>query len=228
MMEFIAVPQNLPFSVALALMIGIALLEGITAIFGAALSGILDALIPDFDVDIDSNLELLDVDAHSPNALSRLLGWLRIGKVPVLILLVIFLTAFGLIGLGIQSLIHGVMSFYLPSYVVSIPAVIIALPVVRVFGGVIGAILPKDETDAVSQDSFIGRVASITIGKAKVGSPAEAKIKDQHGTTHYIMVEPDDASKNYDASVSLLIIKKEGHIFKVIEHENDHLVDSDK
>jgi len=227
MMEFIAVPQNLPFSVALALMIGIALLEGITAIFGAALSGILDALIPDFDVDIDSNLELLDVDAHSPNALSRLLGWLRIGKVPVLILLVIFLTAFGLIGLGIQSLIHGVMSFYLPSYVVSIPAVVLALPVVRVFGGVIGAILPKDETDAVSQDSFIGRVASITIGNAKVGSPAEAKIKDQHGTTHYIMVEPDDASKEYDASVSLLIIKKEGHIFKVIERENVHLVDSD-
>jgi len=227
-MEFIAAPQNLPFSVALALMIGIALLEGITAIFGAALSGILDALIPNFDVDIDSNLELLDVDAHSPNALSRLLSWLRIGKVPVLILLVIFLTAFGLIGLGIQSLIHGMTSFYLPSYIVSIPAVILALPVVRVFGGVIGTILPKDETDAVSQDSFIGRVASITIGNATVGSPAEAKIKDQHGTTHYIMVEPDDKSENYDASVSLLIIKKEGHIFKVIKNENNHLVDSDK
>ena len=225
MLEFIAAPENLPFSVALALMLGIAILEGITAIFGAALSGILDALIPDLDLDIDSNLEMLDVDAHSPNALSRVLSWLRIGKVPVLILLVVFLTGFGLIGLGIQSFIHGMMNFYLPSYIVSIPAVILALPVVRVFGGAIGAIMPKDETEAVSQESFIGRIATITLGNAKVGSPAEAKIKDQYGTTHYIMVEPDVAGEEYDSKDSLLIIKKEGHVFKVIKSDNDHLVD---
>ena len=225
MLEFIAVPENLPFSVALALMLGIAILEGITAIFGAALSGILDALIPDLDLDIDSNLEMLDVDAHSPNALSRVLSWLRIGKVPVLILLVVFLTGFGLIGLGIQSFIHNMMNFYLPSYIVSIPAVILALPVVRVFGGAIGAIMPKDETEAVSQDSFIGRIATITIGTAKVGNPAEAKIKDNYGTTHYIMVEPDIVGNEYDSKESLLIIKKEGHVFKVIKSDNDHLVD---
>lgn len=221
MLELITAPQNLPFSVALAVMFGIALLEGITAVFGAALSGLLDSLIPDFEVDAD----LSDVEIQSPNALSRLLGWLRVGKVPVLILLVIFLTGFGLIGLALQSFVDNQFGFMLPALIASIPAALLALPVVRLLGGFIGMILPKDETEAVSQDSFIGRIATITLGVAKVGSPAEAKIKDQFGTTHYIMVEPEQGADELDASTPLLIVKKAGHLFKVIRNKNMNLVD---
>lgn len=222
MLEFITAPQNLAFSVALTLMLGIALLEGVTALFGAALSGLLDSILPDLEFDMD----LSDVEAQSPNALSRVLGWLRVGKVPVLILLVIFLTGFGLIGLGIQSITQNAIGFLLPGYIASIPAVILALPIVRVLGGVIGFIMPNDETEAVSQDSFIGRIASITLGSAKEGNPAEAKIKDQYGTTHYIMVEPDNVDDELDKTTPILIVKKEGHIFKVIRNENENLVDS--
>ena len=222
MIEFIAAPQNLPFSVALALMIGIALLEGVTAVFGAALSGLLDTLIPDLEVDMG----LSDVEVQSPHALSRLLGWLRFGKVPVLILLVIFLTGYGLIGLGIQSITNNTVGFYLPSYVASIPAIVLALPIVRVFGGAIGFIMPKDETDAVSQDSFIGRIANITLGTAKAGSPAEAKLKDKYGNSHYIMVEPDNEKEEFDKTTPVLIVKKSAHIFKVIRNKNQNLVDT--
>lgn len=222
MLEFITAPQNFAFSVALALMLGIALLEGITAIFGAALSGLLDSVMPDFEVDMD----LSDIEAQSPNALSRVLGWLRFGKVPVLILLVIFLTGFGLIGYAVQSFMQSTLGFFLPGYIASIPAVILALPVVRVLGGAIGFIMPKDETEAVSQESFIGRIAAITLGSAKHGSPAEAKIQDQYGTTHYIMVEPDNVGDEFDKTTPVLVVKKEGHIFKVIRNENENLVDS--
>lgn len=221
MLEFITAPQNLAFSVALVLMIGIAILEGITAIFGFALSGVLDSLLPDFDFDME-----LDVEAHSPNALSRFLSWLRFGKVPVLILLVIFLTGFGLIGLGIQSLTQNTMGFLWPGFVASIPVVFLTLPIVRILGGAIGFIMPKDETEAVSRDSFIGRIANITLGTAKVASPAEAKLKDQYGTVHYIMVEPDNANDEFDKTTPVLVIKKEGHVFKVIKNENQNLVDS--
>ncbi|MDH5360602.1 MAG: YqiJ family protein [Gammaproteobacteria bacterium] len=221
MFELITAPQNLPFSVALALMFGIALLEGITALFGAAISGMLDSLIPDLEVDAD----LSDVELQSPHALSRLLSWLRVGKVPVLILLVIFLTGFGLIGLALQSLMNNALGFMFPALIASIPAALLALPIVRVMGGFIGKILPKDETEAVSQDSFIGRIAIITLGVAKAGSPAEAKIKDQFGTTHYIMVEPEQATDELDATIPLLIVKKAGHLFKVIRNENINLID---
>ena len=221
MLEFITAPQNLPFSVALALMFGIAVLEGVTAVFGAALSGLLDSLIPGFEADLD----LSDVEVQSPNALSRLLGWLRVGKVPVLILLVIFLTGFGLIGLGIQSLTNNISGHLWPAYIASIPAVILALPIVRVFGGAISFIIPKDETEAVSQESFIGRIGSITLGSAKAGSPAEAKVRDEFGNSHYIMVEPDNVNEEFDSATPILIVKKEGHLYKVIRNDNDNLVD---
>lgn len=221
MVEFIAAPQNLAFSVALVLMFGIAILEGITAVFGAALSGVLDSLLPDFDFDME-----MDIEGHSPHALSRLLAWLRFGKVPVLILLVIFLTGFGLIGLGIQSFTQNTFGFLWPSLIASIPAVFLTLPIVRIFGGVLGAIMPKDETEVVSQDSFIGRIANITLGTAKISSPAEAKLTDEYGMTHYIMVEPDNVNDEFDKTTPVLVIKKDGHIFKVIKNENQNLVDS--
>ena len=138
MIEFILAPQNLPFSIALTLMIGIALLEGVTAVFGAALSGLLDSVIPDIETDIN----LSDVEVQSPHALSRLLSWLRIGTVPVLILLVIFLTGFGLIGLAIQSFTNNLLGFLWPAYIASIPAIVLALPIVRVLGGLICLIMP--------------------------------------------------------------------------------------
>ena len=221
MLEFITAPQNIPFSVALAVMFGIAILEGITALFGAALSGLLETLIPG----VEFNADLSDVEVQSPNALSRLLGWLRIGQVPVLILFVIFLTSFGLIGLGLQSLSHTITGSLLPYYIMSIPAVFLSMPSVRVLGGAIGHIMPKDETDAVSPETFIGRIATITLGTAKKGSPAEAKIKDHLGTTHYIMVEPDSEGDEFNVNTPLLIISREGHIFKTIKNENSNLVD---
>jgi len=221
MIEFISAPENIPFSVALAVMFGMALLEGITAIFGAALSGLLETLIPDYDFEVD----LSDIEAQSPSALSRLLGWLRIGEVPILMLLVVFLTSFGLIGLGIQSFSLGATGYLLPGIVASIPAFILALPVLRILGGLLGKILPKDETEAVSTASFIGRTAIITLGTSKAGSPSEAKVKDKYGVTHYIMVEPDIEGIEFKSGSVILLVKNEGHIFKAIKNRNENLVD---
>ena len=58
--------------------------------------------------------------------------------------------------------------------------------------------IPKDETTAVSDASLVGRVGTIVIGTASAGRPAETRVHDEHGTTHYIMVEPegpDEASR---------------------------------
>ena len=230
MMEFLTASQNMPFTVALAVMLGIALLEGVASLLGAGISGFLDTLLPETDADVDvdmgadSNLGASEVPAATP--LSKLLGWLRVGKVPILVLLVIFLTGFGLIGLTIQSVLNNTMGFMLPGIVASGIAVVLALPVVRVFGGAIAWIIPKDETDAVSEKSLIGRIAVITLGTAKKGSAAEAKVKDQHGTTHYIMVEPDLADVSFSSGEAVLVIKQEGSVFKVIENTNPSLVDA--
>ncbi len=210
MLELLMAGPNLPFAVALCVMLVIAIVEGVAMLLGAGLSDVLDSMLPEIDLEVDFDADL------PPSTFSRLLGWLRIGHVPVLMLLVVFLTAFGLIGLVLQSFANGLLGTYMPAIVAVIPAFFLSLPVVRVAGGVLGAIMPADETDAVYSDSFIGRTATITLGEATLGSPAEAKLTDEHGHTHYVMVEPDVAGTSFAQGSSVLLTEQNGAVFKAI------------
>lgn len=217
MIEFISASENFPFSLALAVMIGIALLEGITSLLGAGFSHLLDTLIPEHDLHADvSALE-------AANPLSKLLGWLRIGQVPILMLVVIFLTAFGLLGLGFQAFVKSATGALLPGWIAAIPVFLGSLPFVRVLGGLLERLMPKDETEAVSDESFVGRMATITLGTAKQGSPAQAKVKDQHGYSHYIMVEPDSKETEFVQGQEVLLVRKQGPTFQAIENTNEIL-----
>ena len=246
-MEFIFAPQNLPFSVALAVMLAIALLEGVLTLLGMGFSGLLDSLLPDaevdFDLDVDLDVDLgteipvgsidpgLSVDPSgageigSASALSRLLGWLSVGRVPVLVLLVIFLTAFGLSGLVLQGFLHDITGFLLPAWLAWVPALVLALPTTRVLGRGIGRLIPKEETSAVSRDSFVGRIAVITLGVAEKGKPAQARLRDGNGALHYVMVEPDQAGEAFAAGSQVLLVSFGGVTFRAIANSSAALVD---
>ena len=225
MLSFILAPENFPFAVALAVMFGIALLEGISTLFGAALSSLVDTMLPDLTPDIELDAGLDGADVEAPYALSRFLSWLRVGQVPVLMLIVIFLTAFGLVGFGLQSLASNTFNHLMPGWLASIPAMLLGFPLVRAFGGVLARYMPGDETEAVAVASLIGRIATITIGTATKGRPAEARVKDNYGTSHLLMVEPDQAADSFGAGEEVLLVKKEGSVFKVITNPNSVLTD---
>jgi hypothetical protein len=182
------------------------------------LSSILESLMPeaDIDMDIDADIDGADVQLASP--LTRMLSWLRIGQVPVLVLLVIFLTAFGLLGLGIQSLTTRMFGAFLSVTPATIAAIVIALPVVRLFGGMLARIMPKDETEAVAEKSFIGLVAVITTGKARSGSPAQGRLNDRYGQSHYVMIEPDDAEEEFLQGTEVLLVSQRGATFSAIRN----------
>ncbi|QGX39674.1 YqiJ family protein [Permianibacter aggregans] len=209
--------DNLPFSVALVLMLIMLVAELASMMLGAGLSDALENLLPDgMDADAPDGA---DVDS----SLSNLLGWLRFGQVPVLMLLVIFLTSFGLLGLFLQGSLHTVTGIYLPGWLASIPVFFASLPCVRLFGGWLAKILPKDETSVVSENSFIGRVAVITLGTARQHHPAEAKLRDEHGMTHYLMVEPDNAEEMFTAGTDVILTEKLGAVYRAIRNYNPHL-----
>lgn len=222
MLEFIFAAPNLPFAVALALMLLIALLEGVTTTLGMGLSGFLDSMMPDMDVDIDFDVDVdADMDApdfHASGPLTKMLSWLRIGQVPALVLLVIFLTAFGLLGLGVQSVANRLTGHLLPALTASGAAFVLALPLVRMFGGILARVMPKDETEAVSEKSFIGQVAVVTTGKAKMGSPAQGKLTDRYGQAHYVMIEPDEAGEEFLQGAEVLLVSQHGATFKAIRN----------
>lgn len=216
MLEFLLADENLPFAVALAVVGLLALLEGVGMVLGAGLSGLLDALLPDAwlpDVDVDLP------DTASPGTLSGVLGWLYIGKVPFLIVLILLLLSFGLAGLLLQTLMREVTGALLPGWLAGSAALGLALPATRAGARAALKILPRDETEAVSADSFVGRVAVLTLGAARRGRPSQARVKDRYGQSHYVLVEPLDNGE-LPAGAEVLLVEKKGHLFRAIPNSN--------
>ena len=187
MIDALLSPGNVAFTGAIAVMLLIAAVEGVGVLIGASVSEHLQSLLPDTDANAG-----IDVSEAALGPFTKALGWLRIGKIPVLMLLVAFLTIFGLGGIVLQGLVKGAFGSYLPSWI-AVPVVSAgSLLLLRAVGGVLSRVIPMEETDAVTEDSFVGLVATITLGTARLGEPAQAKLRDAHGHTHYVMVEPDD------------------------------------
>ena len=153
--------------------------------------------------------------------LSSVLGWLCVGRVPVLVLLVAFLTAFGLVGLSLQSIAHGLVGGHLPVVIAIAMAWLLALPPTRWLALGLARIAPQEETEAVSTLSFIGRIAVITGGVARRGLPAQAKLHDEHGQAHYVLVEPDADDVTLATGVEVLLVSQVGNgRFHAIANDN--------
>lgn len=224
MIEHLLAPETAPFGIALAILLFIALLEGVGLLIGVAFSSMVDSVLPDFDVpdadmDVEAGVHGPDFDtAAGAGPFTRLLGWLCFGRVPALILLIAFLTAFGITGLVVQSVAKSLSGFYLPAIVAVVPAFAAALPATRYLGLLLSRIMPKEETEAVSQADFIGKIAIVTQGRARRGLPAQAKLADKHGQSHYVQVEPDGDEDEFDVGSEVLIVRQSGGRFRVIEN----------
>ncbi len=209
MLTFLTEAANFPFSVSLALMIFFVLLEILSLSLGGGLSEVMDSLLPDIDLDLD----LPDSD---PTVFTQLLTWFRVGEVPLLMLILVALTAFGISGLLVQILIRAITGQLLPPFIAVIPAGFCAIPLIRIISGLLNTYMPQDETTAVSEETLIGRPAIILAGTAKQGKPVQAKVQDEHQQTHYILVEPVNAEEILNAGETVTLMSKEGATFQAV------------
>lgn len=206
-MMLFTTPETLPFGVALLIMIGLGVIEGI---------GIFIAMSPSQIFDHHFELDHPDIDGP--------LGWLHVGRVPILVLLILFLLGFAISGYVIQILCSSLFGGYIPALVATIPATLIGLSTVRGLGGLLALIIPKDETTAVSEQTLIGRAGIVATGTARQGMAAQVKIRDQHGYYHYLMVEPDEAGMEFEEGSEVLIVKKQGAIYRGIPNPHPGLI----
>lgn len=209
MWSFLLSGDNVPFVSALALMLLIGAAEAVGLGGGLALGDGLDGLDGDVNVETPS-----------------LLSWLNVGRLPLLMLIVVFLFAFGMTGLIGQKIIAAILGQPGPWFLAAPAAFAVALPVTRAFGRVVAKIMPRDETTAVSRDSLVGRVAVIVTGEARVGSAAQARVRDQHGQVHYIMVEPDNAADVFAEGIDVLLVRHAGAKYFAIHNTSASLRDA--
>ena len=220
MWNLITAPENQIFGIALALMLLLGVLEVLSMLLGGA-SEWLDNLLPDSLA--DSAHAEVGLDA-ADGVMVRFLSWLYVGKVPVLMLLVVFLAVYGLAGYAFQTAFAAVFGAYLNGTSAAVAVWFLSLPLVRATAGGLYKILPKDETTAVSQDTLIGRVGVIVLGEARPGSPAQVRVKDGFGQTHYVMAEPDGEGVLKQGE-AVLLVSLEGNTFKAILNPSGSLVD---
>ncbi len=188
-------PDTWPFTAATLLMLLIAIVEGIAMMVGGNVSESLQEWLPDpWD------------DVHGP--FDKLLGWLYVGRVPLLVLLVLFLAGFAITGFALNMIVHRLTGAWVP-LILSVPAAFFAtLPIVRIFGAGLARLLPHDQTVAVSFDTLVGRIGTIVTGTARQGYPAQAKVPNEHGQALYVMVEPEAEGMTFQSGERVLLTKQ--------------------
>jgi membrane protein implicated in regulation of membrane protease activity len=198
-LSFLLTAPYVPFASAILIMLGIGLLE----IIGIGFSAL------DIDAHIDHAVDH-DVDLDGGHNID-VLGWLGIGHVPLMAVMVSFLSLFGLAGMIEQNLAQQLFGHTL-SMLLAVPgSLVVSLPLTGVSARVLGRIMPREETTIIGNHDLLGKRATILVGTATKGNPTKARITDYYGQTHYIMAEPDyDEVSEGD---ELILVRIEGNVF---------------
>lgn len=225
--HFIA-QENLPFAVALGLFFLIGILQTVSLLTGISLFGWVDDLIPDFEADLPGELSVdADVEMGEGSVehswVADVFGWMNFGRVPFIISFLLFLFLFSCIGYNVQLFLSESGIGLLPAIVIAPLSLVAAVFPLKWGNALFGHILPKDETNAVSSHSYVGRVATITIGEATHERAAEAKLKGPLGRTHYVMVRADREEASFKQGEHVLLVAEDDGEFTCIAPNNPHL-----
>ncbi|NUJ80681.1 DUF1449 family protein [Methylocystis sp. FS] len=204
MVESFLLPENLPFSVAIALMV----LLGLVQVLGLG-----DVIDGDAEIDTPGSLT---IDAG-------LLSLMGLRRLPFLMWAMLLLTAFGLIGLAGQQALAALTGHTLSAWLAGPLAALAAVPVTGALARPLAAIMPRDETTAIDLVALVGREAEIVIGRAAKGSPARARVVDHFGQTHHVMVEPDNDGQTFGEGERILLVRQEGENFRAITRGDTYL-----
>ncbi len=208
-MNLFIVPETFPFGVSFALIVAIALIEGVGMLLSLSPSNLIDHALPDI---------------HGDSGFDRVLGWLHIGKVPMLVSLVLFLAGYTVFGYAMQMIAHGLFGAYLPSWIAGTVAVAPGMATARGLGTLVAHIVPRDETSAVSETTLIGRAGVISAGAARRGLAAQARVRDSFGRTHYLMIEPDIDDEVFEQGAQVLVVRKVGAFYRCIANPHPNLL----
>lgn len=218
MIENLFAPENGVFLVTLCLFLLIFVIQALSVVIGMEPFGFMDSLLPDVDFNADTDLHLGEV---SPGFIDSVMSMLKLGRVPFVFTFILFLFLFSVIGLYGQLVLFELVGTRLNGLLASGGAFVVTIPLLRFGNGILEKILPKDETAAISANTFVGRMATILIGTATHARAAEAKVIGPDGKTHYINVVADNEGKSFIQGDHLLIVgrRTEG-TFTVIENKN--------
>jgi hypothetical protein len=176
------------FSVALVVMLGIGAIEAIGLGIG--------------QLDADAGLD------------AGLLDWLGLKSgVPILIWLTSLLGCFTIAGVVIQQVATALLGSPLHWPLAAVPALLLGGVANSAASAGLARILLEYESSVIDTDDLLMRRGTILEGAARRGHPARARVVDQHGQAHYVMVEPHQDGDSIAQGESALLVRRAGALF---------------
>lgn len=224
MFALMLTPPYLPFALALGLLGGLLAVELVALALGGSLmagegadapgpdTATLEAqfdLAPGAEPDVTALAAAADsLQAEVPGTGGGALALLGLGRVPFAIWLAAMLTGFGVTGLAVQSVASATFGGPLGAAIAILPALAGAIGFARLFGRAIASLVPQVETTATSAQFMGGLRGIVSQGTARQGAPAEVRLRDRHGNTHYMRCEPFRDSDVIEQGTEVLTLRE--------------------
>lgn len=223
MLAYLLAPENITFAIALGLLATLGAIQAVSLLLGAEVFGFLQSWVGQLGepghggahVDVGHGGDV-SVSHHTPSFGEAVLSLLGVGKVPFIFTFLSFLFVYACIGYNVQWVVGSASGTLWPLWLASLVAFALSLPVLRLVNEVLGRVVPRDESYAVSEDSFIGKLAVVTIGTVTFERTSEAKLTDEFGRTHYVQVVSDEAGQSFREGTEVVLVGRRGSFFTVV------------
>jgi Protein of unknown function (DUF1449) len=201
MSDILLAPDVRPFAVAAAIMAVLGGIELLTMLVGFSIGELVG-----HDVAVDA-------DSHS--GIGGLFLWINAGRVPLLILIILALGVFSIEGFLLQGIAHAVGAA-VPAFIAALAAGAGSIPVIRTTSRGISRIIPRDESYAVSDADFVGKVALVSVGPLDQGLPGRVRLKDVFGNWHTVSARASPDSQALPVGASVLLVDRDARSFIAI------------
>jgi hypothetical protein len=199
--DILLAPDVRPFAVAAAIMAAVGAIELLTTLLGFSIG------------EFVGNDVAVEADSH--DTLGGLFLWINAGRLPLLILIILVLGVFSIEGFLLQGFAHG-LGISVPTWIAGLAAFAGTIPVVRTTSRGISRIIPRDETYAVSDADFVGKIATVSIGPLDQGLPGRVRLKDVFGNWHTVPARASPASEALPVGASVLLVDRDTRSFVAI------------
>ena len=189
MMEFlkeISLWYNLIFTVPILLVIFYLILQifGLALDFGGDSDVDVDAGGADIDADADADIDV-DADADAGvdfSAFERALGFINVGKVPLVIIIATFLLFWGVSGFMLNGIIQNIFGNFPSAFIMASCGVALVVGVIgtKFLSGVIARLFPTVESYSSNNESLLGQMGQV-VSREITTEFGRAKVEDPYG-----------------------------------------------
>jgi len=143
---------------------------------------------------------------YEPSLLDEALSFLGVGRVPLSILMMTFLTVFSLVGWFVNTALTPVLTAGGHLFLASLPAALVCgVLATKLLVRTLGRWLKPIETAAVRRSNLVGRIAVASL--PVTDQFGQALAYDQYGTQHKVVCKVAEGAETIPKGRSILLVR---------------------